>query len=235
MTTLAERMIRRTRTPLSAVEPLFVSRYASRGSESDPSTISLRETTSFSEIESGEAFARRDPQSLDQPTAVPSKLHVSTSQKSLPVSEMTPSPVQQEQALVPRMVRQNTNEMLLRGIEEQSTDTSSSALPKSGSAAMFQALGTTPASTKNGPLEARKASPQPEPFVSRPTARSTSRQPASAQTQESPFSTPAPEIVISIGHIEVHAAQAPERPRRPPFRPRVSLNDFLSQKQGDRS
>lgn len=38
-----------------------------------------------------------------------------------------------------------------------------------------------------------------------------------------------PILEISIGHIEVQAAvRAPERPRTPPFRPRVSLNDFLT-------
>jgi hypothetical protein len=39
-------------------------------------------------------------------------------------------------------------------------------------------------------------------------------------------------VTISIGHIEVHAAPAIERPRaQPPFRPRVSLEEFLGQKQ----
>ena len=39
-----------------------------------------------------------------------------------------------------------------------------------------------------------------------------------------------PEVTISIGHIEVRSASVTERPRsRPPFRPQVSLTDFLSQ------
>lgn len=39
-----------------------------------------------------------------------------------------------------------------------------------------------------------------------------------------------PEVTISIGHIEVHSAPAEEKPRiRPPFRPQVSLADFLGQ------
>jgi hypothetical protein len=38
-----------------------------------------------------------------------------------------------------------------------------------------------------------------------------------------------PQITVSIGHIEVRAAQAPaaERPRRPEFRPSLSLAEFL--------
>jgi hypothetical protein len=40
------------------------------------------------------------------------------------------------------------------------------------------------------------------------------------------------DVTISIGHIEIRAAQVAERPRRPAFRPRVSLNDFLNQQNG---
>jgi hypothetical protein len=42
------------------------------------------------------------------------------------------------------------------------------------------------------------------------------------------------DVTISIGHIEIRAAQAAEHPRRPGFRPRVSLNDFLNQRNGER-
>jgi hypothetical protein len=41
-----------------------------------------------------------------------------------------------------------------------------------------------------------------------------------------------PDITVTIGHIEVRAAQAPPaspaKPARPPFRPQVSLADFLN-------
>ena len=45
----------------------------------------------------------------------------------------------------------------------------------------------------------------------------------------------APDVSITIGHIEVHAAQPPERVPRPAFRPRVSLDDFLGQRSGKQS
>jgi hypothetical protein len=41
-----------------------------------------------------------------------------------------------------------------------------------------------------------------------------------------------PEVTISIGRIEVHTVPAVERPRRPAFRPRVTLDDFLNGRSG---
>lgn len=45
----------------------------------------------------------------------------------------------------------------------------------------------------------------------------------------------APDVSITIGHIEVHATQPTERISRSPFRPRVSLDDFLGQHSGKQS
>ncbi len=44
-----------------------------------------------------------------------------------------------------------------------------------------------------------------------------------------------PDVTVSIGHIEVRSAPAPDKPRsRPSFRPQVSLADFLGQQQDRR-
>jgi hypothetical protein len=42
-----------------------------------------------------------------------------------------------------------------------------------------------------------------------------------------------PSITISIGHVEVRTAPAPAAPRRPAFRPGVSLDAFLQRGKGD--
>jgi hypothetical protein len=41
-------------------------------------------------------------------------------------------------------------------------------------------------------------------------------------------------VTISIGHIEIRAPQGAETPLRPRFRPRVSLNEFLNQRNRER-
>ncbi len=66
------------------------------------------------------------------------------------------------------------------------------------------------------PARLRRAHPQPEP--------------PELPGQAAYASGSGPEITISIGHIEVRSAPATEQPRiRPPFRPQVSLADFLGQ------
>ncbi|SEB38860.1 hypothetical protein [Terriglobus roseus] len=71
------------------------------------------------------------------------------------------------------------------------------------------------------------------PDAKRSTSTETSQQTSAAPSEVSP-AEPAriptqPILEISIDHIEVQAAvRAPDRPRTPPFRPRVSLSDFLA-------
>jgi hypothetical protein len=62
------------------------------------------------------------------------------------------------------------------------------------------------------------------------SARPSPRRAAETVAQNSPE---APlDITISIGHIEVRSPQVSERPRRPAFRPKTSLADFLKPQQG---
>jgi hypothetical protein len=71
------------------------------------------------------------------------------------------------------------------------------------------------------------------------TVPATANRPVSERAQnaaltEGEAKSSGPNVTITIGHIEVRAAQVAERTRRPAFRPRVSLDDFLSQRNGDR-
>jgi hypothetical protein len=42
-----------------------------------------------------------------------------------------------------------------------------------------------------------------------------------------------PQVTISIGHVEVRAAPVSPPPRRPAFRPRVTLDEYLNRRTGD--
>lgn len=75
-----------------------------------------------------------------------------------------------------------------------------------------------------------------ETTTSRPLIERAQMQPADSslgvdkqETSHSPEAQILPVLEISIGHIEVQApVKVQERPRMPPFRPRVSLHDFLA-------
>jgi hypothetical protein len=72
------------------------------------------------------------------------------------------------------------------------------------------------------------------PRAARPAAHRRSEPQASTapHRQAAGASGSPPDITISIGHIEVRSGPAAEKPRtQPPFRPQVSLADFLGREQ----
>lgn len=82
----------------------------------------------------------------------------------------------------------------------------------------------TDAAIQVAPREEPRAIAAPE------SARPSPRRAAETAAHNSPE---APlDITISIGHIEVRSPQVIERPRRPAFRPKTSLADFLKPRQG---
>jgi len=109
-----------------------------------------------------------------------------------------------------------------RPAEENDAGTGQAAAEEPGA---FRPTVASPAeAVEPGPVPVR---PRPAQVPGQwPTSPSPSTRPG--QSAE-PVPESGPEITISIGHIEVRSAPAPEKPRsRPPFRPQVSLTDFLS-------
>jgi hypothetical protein len=73
-----------------------------------------------------------------------------------------------------------------------------------------------------------RASQKPAPVdgsVSAPAMRAAVENSSPRMSSARPSARPVPDVTVSIGHIEVRAAPAPQR--RSEFRPRVSLSDFL--------
>lgn len=72
------------------------------------------------------------------------------------------------------------------------------------------------------------------------TLRRPGDQPAMRHSDRVPFTaragaeTATTHVTISIGHVELRAEQPAARPRRPAIRPRVSLSDFLNQREPER-
>jgi hypothetical protein len=86
-------------------------------------------------------------------------------------------------------------------------------------------------------MPARPPAEKPVPPRARTAAYQAANIPANTPKNDGDARVLLPQqVTVSIGHIEVRAAQSPpvERPRRPGFRPSLSLSDFLKQSDGGR-
>jgi hypothetical protein len=241
MSSVLERMVRQARAPLSAVEPLFQSRYA-------PAVVQPPQH-SLTETDEAVTETENSPQPLSavQPTFPPPVPRVSVLKDSSRAFNAVSDPV-------PRDAPSQTR------ARDAFPDGQHKAAPEPGSA-----TDDPPASrpAADGPSV---PGAQPMPILPRvelafalsgdrhvapqrqtphhpaePTSRLPRDRPAVSPRLmphspwvDAPAGT-APDVTISIGHIEVRAPQVAERPRRPAFRPRVSLDDFLNRRQGERS
>ncbi len=106
--------------------------------------------------------------------------------------------------------------------------------PVSATAAPLPAVSVSP----TGSTEPASPSPADRPAAPAVAGRVRRRQPSLPPPADEPaVAAPAaaPEVTISIGHIDVRAAPPPAPARsRPAFRPRVSLDEFLAARQDRR-
>ena len=243
MSSLLERMVMRTRAPLPGIEPILQPLYG-------PPSLSPRPESTSGASE----WTFPAPESADRPIAglsgAPSVLlsphpdiHISAPAKvTYPADRITPAAsVHAGLSVRPENAAPTPSPDSEEGHnikERRAPATLISILQNAPSAT--EAADPAATARPSGERAVLQQRPTERPgFKARPDA---SRPPAGLARSsrpvpgvDSPDANPSPEITISIGHIEVRAAQPVERARRPSFRPRVSLNDFLSQRDGERS
>ena len=229
MSHVLDRMIRRTRTATSAVEPLYQPRYQpqprafpgmpaiaeAEGSFPDvsPESAEFVETTSRS-VETGSgAGAAANPATRIEPDR--SAQIFEAGGQILSAAERDAKPADRGR---PGSYPTST---LREGIEVREI-----GAPDSAEATTLESdrTSSTHAATQ---IPARQEPPAiPAPQSARPWPRRAAET-AAQNSSEAPL-----DITISIGHIEVRSPQVIERPRRPAFRPKTSLADFLKPRQG---
>jgi hypothetical protein len=256
MSSVLERMVRQARAPLSAVEPLFQSRYAPVTVGAQPPQHSLTETDeAVTETESSTQAL-----SAVQPTLPPRVPRVSVGEDPARTFNSVPDPAPQDAPSQPRARDLFPDGQRKSGPSHPPHRLASRPTPESGSATaeppVSRPVSDTPVVPRSQPT---RVLPRAEPALPPPgdiniaPQQQTSHYPvesASRLPRDRPAVSPrlmphspwvdapagtAPDVTISIGHIEVRAPQVAERPRRPAFRPRVSLDDFLNRRQGERS
>jgi hypothetical protein len=221
MSTLIERMILRARAPLSSLEPIAPVRFALRQQIDE---------TPFTEVAAEPAEAP-DHSLPPPPRAI--------GQNALP-GERPPSPglVPPETTLPGPITPADVQRPRARRDRRDQVDRSESVLVPAapGAASEGPAVHATAAEVRTEPI----GPVQPIPVTARlrPAdlpghAEGGVQAPAADTAADEPAH--GPDITVTIGHIEVRAASpAPARPARVPFRPQVSLNDFLGNGQESR-
>jgi hypothetical protein len=259
MSSVLERMVRQARAPLSAVEPLFQSRYAPVTAAAQPPQHSL------TEIDEAVSEAESSPQALSavRPTLPPPVPRVSVGEDPARTFNSVPDPAPQDAPSQPRARDLFPDGQRKSGPSHPSHPPyrlASRPSPEPGSAEadppVSRPVADTPVVPRSQPTpvlgRAEPALPPPGDSNIAPQQQTSHypTEPASRLPRDRPAASPrlmphspwvdapaatAPDVTISIGHIEVRAPQVAERPRRPAFRPRVSLDDFLNRRQGERS
>jgi hypothetical protein len=223
MSGVLERMILRTRSALAGIEPMFAPRYATnevfheagnrpvepgvpRASARTEPARSSPATAEFSEeVARATSAPRHDPavDEMPSPRSVGDHVHVSFAD----VSSDAPAP-----SLPTTPARQ----------EEPAANE-----PVVVSARTRSPIGTTAPSAPSRAALGHKAEPVVDLFDESAT-------PAPISNKHAAPGTPAPaSVTISIGHVEVRAAPVSPPARRPPFRPRVTLDEYL-RRSGDK-
>jgi hypothetical protein len=244
MSTLLERMVRRTRSSMPGIEPLVEPRYAPAAHfrqelGMSPANMLERQIDLIEEAPAHSEFSRRIHPEAMSPRKVNSGENLSYSLNSSRKGSLLPDPAIArtgpalgERSLDRRGIEvaaeRARNPVWLDGTRPHSTRAAS---PVASAQAPQQEKGQS-ARTVAEPVAA--AEQRRAELVSPPRPTDSQRQAPSSDVLETDRRSAAPDITISIGKIELRAAPATEWPRRPGFRPRVSLNDFLSQRNGDR-
>lgn len=235
MSKLIQRMIQRANGPLSGIEPLLLPRYA-RGREEAGDPFSGAEqgyaenvTVADTNIRRGspELFAESPRGLRTHPVESDGKVHPKdrsekleahlpshTPEKPQPQPSMPLATPASKESHAVTVSSRSTHEVVVKPIaqHEKQVATPHEVLP-----ARTGALPRIPGKRAEGVSGSLKEMPRKE----------AERDDIAMRTRP---------VTISIGHIEVRAAQPPvASPRKPAFRPGVSLAQFLKREGGARS
>lgn len=220
MSSLLERMAKRARAPLNAAQPLQLPRFAPRqndGLPAEEALVGMPEATGDAPEPAGEPG--QAPEAVIRPGEPSPKRNPAHRAEPPPTRVGTLEAPMPEPALPRRKASKARPAPRLPTPAEPRPATSQepASLPKASDAEERPRPVDQPA-IANAALPPTKETPG-----DRPERRRRGERPAVEAAAE-----PRPEVTIAIGHIEVRGVPEPPRPQaRPPFRPRLSLDEFL--------
>jgi hypothetical protein len=232
MNGVLERMILRTRSHFAGLEPLFAPRYTAAAGLREPEDRPDAAQSVSSALVPPQPRVRspRTMQTLPQNRAASAEADQIVEEISRPLDDatrVTPLDENSSSHLAPvPAARSRAQEPGARDLLPASQPVIPATAPDDAPpAAIGKNRGAAGAVTPERTALAAPAA-LPQHARSQPV-----EQALFATNSEAP---PAPtQITISIGHVEVRAAPVSLPPRRPAFRPRVTLDEYLSRRSGD--
>ena len=233
MSTLIERMIQRTQAPLSSLEPIAPVMYAPTTSGQQPDEAAFAELPS-APAEMTDHGRPTPPRRSSRQNALPGEGQHSASlvppgpasHGSITPADLQPHSARQDRSAWPSGTEGALDQEAPRGNERRP------ATP--GPPHEDADLHATTTAGQTAPTQPIAATARLRPADLGGNAGAAARPPVAGNAPDEVAR--GPEITVTIGHIEVRAASAaPARPARTPFRPQVSLADFLKgSSQGSR-
>jgi len=258
MSSRLERMVERTRAPLSGIEPLPQPRYApqraaGKGSSGINAMESSPEVSEFSSTESESTIPHLEaPQAANAHTVSASEPRRAADRmlqrKHLPeaqvVFDSSVSGASAAELLPETQLHQKPRGSHDPAAEPLHGTQLRQALLFQPEAQLAEHLSVTDDSTRrlvatklaSASASAPKQRAKAEPAAS-PPPENKSYLPQQRELNSRAVTGPdktSTDVTISIGHIEIRTVQAPEARLRPGFRPRVSLDDFLNRRNRER-
>jgi hypothetical protein len=261
MSSLLERMVQRARAPLPSVEPLAPARYApvrTAGQQPwieslDAADLPIGETQIFlseppathSSLEPlhGEDMRPLPEIEISAPEERPTQREFFPTRQSSPEQAFRSFEIESSQKThdTTRHIPEYREAASLMSLPQSETPMASGPAFTANSANKVSPLQSPNARVMHGEKNAHESAaatlPAQAARVNVPQRQNPPllrRQNQSAAQVENGGENTISEVTISIGHIDIRAEQPAPRAKAPTFRPRVSLNDFLNQRNGKR-
>lgn len=232
MSHVLDRMLRRARTATPAVVPLYQQRYQphARAYPGTPAPSEAAESFLEGSPESAEVVAQAPERRGEQLMTI-GTISRSAEARSRANAAVNPATLSEPDRLA-RTFEAATQTLSAVDLDGKPAGPgrpgshSTSGLRAGIEAREIGARDSADATKREGDRARNARASIPVPESARPSPRKASET-AAQNSPEAPLN-----ITISIGHIEVRSPQVLERPRRPSFRPKTSLADFLNPRQG---
>ena len=231
MSGVLERMILRTRSALAGIEPLFAPRYAASEGFREPGDRPTGAPAPRQRQTARTARTIAPDRAMASSPVAPAFSEEGARATSWPRQEPVVDEVPGSLSTAPADVSSDSVSAPLPAGPRQAEEPAARAPPLASARTVSADDAITRSARSRIALTNDAASPA-GPVLARVSKQRTAPQPPAFAANGEASAAP-PHVTISIGHVEIRAAPVSPPPRRPSFRPRMTLDEYLGRRTGD--